>query len=223
MQFSGLLFVPLLTLTLPISHLNATVYFSIVSFIVGLIIVLILMKPDMKVTPKRDVASAGSIIGWSIAGIFMCYVARAIATVIERNVFNITISSENTEMLMKIMEYAPLFIIITAIIAPILEEIIFRKIIFGTLYGKTNFFIAATISALAFGFIHGEPLLILSYASIGFVLAFLYVKTKSILVPIIVHMSLNSISVIIQFMLGPEQLEKMQNRLEQMQTIFIGG
>lgn len=222
-QFSGLLFVPLLYFTLSISQQNAAVYWTIFSFIIGLAIVLLLMKPDMKMIQERNAASMGNVILWSVIGVFMAYFAQAIAVTIETSVFNIEQGSKNTEMIMDITRAAPIFMIIPAIIAPILEEIIFRKIIFGALYTRTNFFIAAALSALIFGIIHGEPQHILIYASMGFVFAFLYVKTKRIIVPIIVHMTLNSISVIVQFSLDPEDIERMQKQLEQMQMIFIGG
>src|SRR5699024_963270 len=105
-------------------------------------------------------------------------------------------NSENTQEIMGIARSLPLFMIIPAIIAPILEEIIFRKIIYGRLYKRTNFFIAAIITAYIFGIIHGEPEHILVYASMCLVFAFLYIKTDSILTPIIVHMGLNFFFVI---------------------------
>jgi membrane protease YdiL (CAAX protease family) len=60
---------------------------------------------------------------------------------------------------------------------------------------------------------------ILVYASIGYVFAFLYVKTKRIIVPIIVHMAMNTIVVIGQLSLDPEEIEQMQ---QQLQMIFAG-
>ena len=49
---------------------------------------------------------------------------------------------------MDITRTTPWFLIVISIIGPILEEIVFRKILFGTLYKKFNFFIAAIISSL---------------------------------------------------------------------------
>jgi len=152
----------------------------------------------------------------------MALIAQTIAGMIEIHILGIKTTSENTQILMDITRSIPIFMILTALIAPILEEIVFRKIIFGTLYKRTNFFIAGLISALIFGFVHGEPQHILIYASMGFVFAFLYVKTKRIIVPIIAHMAMNSLVVITQYSLTPEDIEKMQKQLEQMQ-IFIGG
>jgi len=54
----------------------------------------------------------------------------------------------------------------------------------------------------------------------GVVFAFLYVKTKRIIVPILVHMLMNTIVVMAQLLIDPELLEQMQ---EQAQFIFFGG
>ncbi|WP_106494741.1 CPBP family intramembrane glutamic endopeptidase [Lentibacillus sp. Marseille-P4043] len=223
MQFSGIIFAPLLYMTSPLSKSDAVVYWSIFSFIAGLVIVLLLMKPDMKAGSDRNATDIGNGVLWAIGGVFMAYFSQGLASLIETEFFGITIGSENTQMIMDITRATPLFIIIPALVAPILEEIIFRKIIFGGLYKKTNFFIAALLSAFIFAIIHGEPEHILIYGSMGFVFAFLYVKTKRIIVPIIVHMAMNSISVIVQLSLSPEDIEKMMQQYEQMQMIFIGG
>src|SRR5690625_5907308 len=106
----------------------------------------------------------------------MAWFDQTIATLIEIELFGIQAGSENTANIMEIARAAPLFIIIPALIAPILEEIIFRKIIFGGLYKSSNFFIASTLSALIFGFIHGDLEHILIYALIGYFFAFLSVK-----------------------------------------------
>lgn len=223
MQFSGILFAPLLFATLPISEFQAVIYWTIFSFTAGMIVILFIMKPYMQPSMTRDAAKPGTVVLWIISGVAMAYIARMIAGVIEVQLLGITQGSANTQMIMDITRQAPLFMVITAIVAPIVEEIVFRQIIFGSLYKKVNFFWAALISAFVFGIIHGEPEHILIYSSMGFVLAYLYVKTKRILVPIIVHMTLNSISVLIQLSLSPEDIEKMQQQLEQVQTILIGG
>ncbi|WP_249871600.1 CPBP family intramembrane glutamic endopeptidase [Oceanobacillus saliphilus] len=219
-QFSGLLGAPLLINLFPISPFDAVVYWTIFSFIAGLIVILIIMKPDMQMGSTRDASSLGSVILWSILGIFMALFAQGIAVTIEMELFGIDPGSENTQQIMDITRAAPLFMIIPAIIAPILEELIFRKIIFGSLYKRMNFFFAGLLSALIFGFIHGEPQHILIYASMGFVFAFLYVKTKRILVPIIVHAGMNTLVVLAQYSLSPEEI---QRQLDQLQMIFMGG
>nr|WP_155668526.1 type II CAAX endopeptidase family protein [Ornithinibacillus caprae] len=227
MQLSGVVFVGILSFATNISDEALSIYsiyWSIFSFIVGLIIVLMLMKPDMKMGQARNRENkTPEIVLWSILGLFMAYFAQGIAGFIETELLGFEMESENAEMIVGVIRAIPLFMIIPAIIAPILEEVIFRKIIFGTFYKRMNFFLAALLSAFIFGIIHGEPEHLLIYASVGFVFAFLYVKTKTILVPIIVHMTLNTISVLVQYNLDPEDLERMRKQLEQTQMILIGG
>lgn len=221
--FAAVIYAPILYKLFSLSNTEAVIYGTVLSFIIGLIIILFIMKPAMKLERNEEgVPSTGMLIFWSITGVFMALAAQTIAASIETNLFGIEAGSENTSMIMDIARNTPIFMVIPMFFAPILEEIVFRKIIFGSLYKRMNFFFAALLSALVFGIIHQEPLHILIYASMGFIFAYLYVKTKRILVPIFVHMGMNSITVLLQYSLTPEDLERMQEELEQMQTI-IGG
>ncbi len=53
--------------------------------------------------------------------------------------------------------------------------------------------------------IHLDFLHILVYTAMGFVFAFLYVQTKRIIVPIIVHAGMNTLVVVAQLTLDPEK------------------
>jgi membrane protease YdiL (CAAX protease family) len=221
MQLSSVLVLPIAKVydldRTAVMHL--AINWSIYSFIIGLIIVLFLMKPDMNLQRRSSAAPIPQSVSWAIAGVFMAFASQTIAGLIETYLLGITQGSQNTADIMNITITAPLFMIIPMVIAPILEEIIFRKIIFGALYKRFNFFVAALLSAFVFGIIHGEPQHILIYAGMGFVFAFLYVKTKRIIVPIIVHMAMNSITVLALY-LSPEDLEQ---QLREMQMIIFGG
>ncbi|WP_040983888.1 CPBP family intramembrane glutamic endopeptidase [Oceanobacillus jeddahense] len=220
MQFSALLAVPLLVFGFNADPVLASVYWSVFSFTIGLVIVLLLLKPDMQVRAHSDAVGVGGIIVWSVLGIFMALLSQGLAATIEMEVFGIDPGSENTQGIMNMARAVPIFVILPAILAPILEEIIFRKIIFGSLYKKMNFFFAAIISALIFAVIHWDFLHILVYTAMGFVFAFLYVQTKRIIVPIIVHAGMNTLVVLAQFSLDPEEIQK---RLDELQLIFFGG
>ncbi|MGX4670583.1 CPBP family intramembrane glutamic endopeptidase [Cerasibacillus sp. JNUCC 74] len=215
MQFSGVVFAPILYKLFPITKVEAVSYWSIISFILGVIIVLLLMKPDIKEgLHQRDRFSKTQLILWTILGVFMAFFAQFLANFIQIMVFGIKPGSENTQAIMNITRATPLFMIIPIFAAPILEEIIFRKIIFGTLYKRTNFLIAAILSAVIFGFIHREPQHILVYASMGLVFAYLYVETKRIIVPIIAHMAMNAFVVISQYNMDPAEIERQLNKLQ---------
>lgn len=215
--------VPIISGLFGISDVNTVIYLSIFSFIIALAVVLWLMKPDMQTKLSSGIHNIGEIVLWSVVGVFMALIAQGLATFVELYLFKSIPGSENTQEIMGITRTLPLFMIIPAIVAPILEEIIFRKIIFGSLYKRMNFFLAALLSALVFGIIHGEPEHILVYASMGLVFAFLYVKTNSILTPIMVHIGMNSYAVIGQFNLDPEDFRRMQEQFENLQVILIGG
>ena len=57
-------------------------------------------------------------------------------------------------MLANIAKISPIIIVSIVIFAPLLEEIIFRRVLFGGLYSKTNFWIAALVSAVVFAVVH---------------------------------------------------------------------
>jgi uncharacterized protein len=195
---------------------------SFYSFSFGLLVIIYLLRKDIKGRHHAEGrVSRGAAVGWAIIGVFLAFFAQMVAGLIEVNVFNIDPGSENTKELVNIAKATPLFIVVGGLLAPILEEIIFRMIIFGSLFKRTNnFFLAAIISSLIFAVIHFDFTHILIYTAMGFTFAFLYVKTKRILVPIIAHAAMNSIVFIINIFVDMEELEK---QLEQAQAIFIGG
>ncbi|WP_164219697.1 type II CAAX endopeptidase family protein [Virgibacillus sp. YIM 98842] len=219
MQYSALLIVPFTDL-IPLNEADILVYWTIFSFSLALVIVLLLMRPDMKMGSARDASSAGQIILWSFLGLFMAYFGQGLAAMIEMELLGIDPGSENTQAIMDIARYSPIFMIVPAIIGPILEELIFRKIIFGEFYKRMNFIFSALLSSFIFAIVHNDPQHLLIYTTMGFVFAFLYVKTKRIMVPIIVHAAMNSLVVLVQYNIDPEEIERM---LEELQFIFIGG
>ncbi|KAA0543387.1 CPBP family intramembrane metalloprotease [Bacillus sp. BGMRC 2118] len=221
MQFSTILGVPLFY------HLGiqpkevALAYWLIFSFLLALIIVLVLMRKDMLPDQLRDDRSPLPIaLLWSVFGVFLALVAQSIAGILENKLFGIEPGSENTEFLVEIATVTPLFIIVTSIIGPILEEVIFRKILFGSLYKRFNFIIAAIISSIIFAIVHMDFTHILIYTAMGFTFAYLYVKTKRIIVPIIAHVSMNTFVVLVQLVFK-DDIERYQQQVETMQFIFF--
>lgn len=200
--------------------LNGYAYWSIFAFVATLFIILWLLRKERPSNEDRlesePKASIGISIAWAIGGIFIALFAQNIAALIEQAI-GVTAGSENTHFIMQMIKTIPLFVILTSIIGPILEELVFRKIIFGTLYQKFNFFISALVSSLIFGLAHRELSHILLYSAIGFTFAFLYVRTKRILVPIFAHVMMNTLVVVVQL-----KYEEIIKTIDQAQS-FIGG
>ncbi|WP_226586038.1 CPBP family intramembrane glutamic endopeptidase [Halobacillus litoralis] len=219
-QVSAIVFAPLL-MNMGMTRFDAIAVWSVFSFTIATILILFFLKPDMKEENARsDKAGPGKVVLWSIAGVFLALFAQFIAATIEKELLGIPPGSENTMGLMEIAREAPLFILLPVLFAPITEEVIFRKIIFGSIYKKTNFLVAVLVSALVFGAFHFDFKHMLVYFSMGVVFAFLYVKTKRIITPIVAHMAMNSFVVVSQYFVSEEDIRRMQ---EQMETIFIGG
>lgn len=222
MQLSGAVFAPLLyklleTMDVENPALIASGWWVFLSMgIATLITLLIIRKDNTYLKPlKGKSTSTLQTIGWGIAGFFLVFVGQGIAASIELR-FGVDPGSENTTQFIEIAHAVPLAIFSIVIFAPILEELIFRRIIFGTLLPKTNFFVAASVSAIVFGIIHFDFTHILLYAVSGFIFAFIYYKTKRIIASIISHMLLNGFVVLVQF-----YGEDIQNFFEQYSNIIV--
>jgi membrane protease YdiL (CAAX protease family) len=220
MHFSSILGIPLLYELGVGPKEVAVAYWLIISFFTALVITLILLRKDMELSYRHEDRSPVPIaILWAFIGVFLALFAQGLAATIENKLFGIEYGSQNTEFLVEIAKVTPIFIIVTSIIGPILEEIIFRKILFGTLHKRFNFFIAALLSSVIFAIVHMDFMHLLIYTAMGFTFAFLYVKTKRIIVPIITHVVMNTFVVLIQFVFKDE-LEKYQEEIESTQSFI---
>lgn len=221
-QLSGYAFGYDLLLAAGVPKEHALAIWSVISFTIGLFIILVLLLPDIRERHQyNDRISRTSAAWWSIGGVFLAFFAQVIAAQIEM-LLGIKMGSENTEVLVQIAKTTPVFILVTSIVGPILEEIIFRQIIFGSLYKKINFWLSAIISSLIFAALHIDFTHIIIYTAMGLAFSFLYVKTKRILVPIIAHVSMNTFVVVIRVVFV-DDINKLQQQYEQIQSSFIGG
>ena len=92
-----------------------------------------------------------------------------------------------------VMDYKISAFLMICIFAPIFEEILFRGIILkGMLNYKVNPIIAIIISALIFGIAHMNPWQFIGAGILGGVFGYVYYRTKSLLILIILH-ALNNI------------------------------
>lgn len=104
---------------------------------------------------------------------------------------------ENTvDTLIKDSNIIVIFLVV-GIIGPVMEELVFRKFIIDRIrpYGEI---LAVLFSGITFGMFHGNFYQLFYSAAIGIVLAFVYIRTKNILFPILLHCAFNTVSVIAQ-------------------------
>ena len=123
---------------------------------------------------------------WFIGLMIMCVSNVVISLITNLN------TSSNEESVQTLVTATPYLMLFTAgLIAPIVEELTFRK---GTSKIFKNKWVYATASGLIFGLLHVigsgniiEYLYIIPYGSLGFFFALTYYDTKSIYPSIIMH------------------------------------
>ena len=80
------------------------------------------------------------------------------------------------------------------IIAPILEEILFRGLIAKALSRNLHYWLAIILSSLIFGYVHGTIISFIYATVLGMFMCWLFFKTGSLLSSILFHMGFNSLS-----------------------------
>ncbi len=121
-------------------------------------------------------------------------------------VLDFELSSQNQASLEMLMDGRTFDLIALAIfagiLAPIAEEIVFRKGVYGLIHKKFGNLVAIIGSGLLFGLIHvtGELTNVISlapYFGLGIILGFIYYySSKMIFIPIAVHGALNIFSIL---------------------------
>lgn len=185
-------------------------WWSFIFGIFSLIIIALLVTRDKNFFRIFDGerATTTQAIGWGILGFFMVFVGQIVGSYIEM-ILGIEAGSENTASLVEIAKLSPIMIVVIAIIGPILEEFVFRRVIFGSFFQVWGFWLSAIVSAIVFAAIHFDFTHILLYTICGLIFAFLYYKTKRLLTSIVAHVLLNSFVSIINL-----NAEKIQQYLD---------
>jgi membrane protease YdiL (CAAX protease family) len=86
-----------------------------------------------------------------------------------------------------------IFIFCGGVVVPVIEELIFRGVIYKGLRAKMPAVIAVSVTSLLFAVVHVEPWSFLPIFIMSFLLCYSLEKTKSIAVPIVIH-SINNLA-----------------------------
>jgi hypothetical protein len=126
-----------------------------------------------------------------------------IAMVMIYDLFGITGTSENQEMILNSLQSSTgIFMILTVmLLAPFVEEILFRKLLYGVVEEKFRLkpIIAVLISAIIFSALHAVDIFFFQYITMALVLCGTYALSKNnIFVPMGIHF-LNNSTVIFYF------------------------
>lgn len=129
---------------------------------------------------------------WIILGLVLVFLVQLFGNWVNIALLHQVPISKNTSQLLAIYHHYPIYVLLVLILAPFIEELIFRKVLFANLSMLIKPAWAALISSLGFMIIHGDGNYV-TYFLLGVVLCWLYQKTKILTVPIIVHLLMNVI------------------------------
>lgn len=85
------------------------------------------------------------------------------------------------------------FILVGVIFAPLVEELFFRGFLFQGFRQQYGWVKGGLLSSVIFGAAHLDPAAFLPTAVLGFLLAYMYHRTNSVWVPIILHVLVNAL------------------------------
>jgi len=187
--------------------------FMLFVYLSSVLIVIALAKPLFK---SEQNVSWSKMLQYIVINIFLLFIINAIIGRLIEVLFSLS-TSENQQAIYNmlslsnygenvefIIPYIPYIAFITLVIlAPILEEVIFRGVVFRWMRQSYSFIISSLVSGMLFGFIHVMDSLltgnyldlvyILLYGIMGVVFSKMYEETGSIYGPIILHACYNAI------------------------------
>lgn len=105
-------------------------------------------------------------------------------------------SEETTFSMWYLVGFAEALLMI-GVLAPLVEEFIFRGVLHSWLGQKIPAFLAITTTGFLFGLAHQQPLLIISNIVLGFVLSTTYHYSKSLWVSMLIHFVNNGIVIVL--------------------------
>lgn len=88
------------------------------------------------------------------------------------------------------------FSVLAIALAPFVEELVFRGLLFNALLRYAPAWAAALLSGIAFGFSHGSPSAAAPLAASGVVLAYVYYRSGSLAASMLTHALFNTVNVI---------------------------
>lgn len=187
LQLSGILGIP--------EGINPT-KFTILKFGIATFLIIAVLNNDLIGKSKYKETIKKSLI-WAVGGVLIAGIGQyIIESLIDTGV------SQNTTDILDRIKVVPMTILLSSLFAPVMEELIFRKIIFRTIQKKAGFMTGALVSSVLFGLIHFDITHLLTYVTVGFIFSFIYARTNRLFVPIVSHVSMNSLIVAFSFLGG---------------------
>lgn len=132
-------------------------------------------------------------VKWIVLSWISFLVIEVILGLLNQVIYHVS-STSNNEIISQLMTTNHLTMILMGITAvffsPILEELVFRGFLIGAFFNKSSRILPVIVSGVLFSTMHMEDLNVISfvtYALLGMILAYLYIRTDNIKVSIGLH------------------------------------
>lgn len=185
-------------------------------FAVPIGIAIIMRVPASHPQPRR--MSIGSFMMFFIMSVSIGYIGNIIGNLINTAIGQlIEIPSFNPVELLISRSSILLRVLVVVISAPLIEELIFRKLIIDRvrIYGEG---IAVLLSGLMFGLFHGNLYQFFYAFGLGSLFAYIYIKTGRLRYPVLLHMLINFMSGVLLPLISGKILDGSLQRLDPSDT-----
>ncbi|MED3183322.1 type II CAAX endopeptidase family protein [Bacillus thuringiensis] len=174
------------------------IHWELIGFSLTLIIFFLIYRKELMNDTKLSIKLSRSSFVWILVGIILVFLGQIIGSMLDKSIFQLTTQSANTSNTVDAAAISPIALISIVLLAPLVEEFVFRYAAINILTQKFKQTWSILISSLFFSIMHFDFPFIFGYFLIGLVLSLVYVRTNRLLVSFVVHASMNLIVVILQ-------------------------
>lgn len=174
------------------SFVDVTPYMdSIISGVLCILIMLYIYKKSIYAHPSVVIESTGTIVKTIIVGfIIVLFFTSAVFSFAELMKWSEGSAWDTVQDVPFALKFAYL-----VLLGPIVEELVFRRGLYGSIRSSNNFWFAAIISSVLFGLVHGININTISMFGFGMILCLVYERTGTIAANTIFHMINNFLAI----------------------------
>lgn len=190
---------------------GSTILSFAILFLVGYPVMYLLVKRVPKTEIPKKKLGIGMMIVTVLVSYFIMITCNILGLIINAQIGKATGKGLMNPIVDVIGSMNPIVqVLVVMIAAPIVEELVFRKLIVDRVY-KYGEVLAAITSGLMFGLFHGNFQQFIYAFGGGVFFAFIYIRTGKIIYTMICHVVINTIGSIPTFLMGDLDVAQIQN------------
>ncbi|MBQ3547177.1 MAG: CPBP family intramembrane metalloprotease [Clostridia bacterium] len=192
-------------------------------YVFALPVFALIMREIPSKKPNENKIGVGKMVVYFMISYCILYAGNIIGTVLSLLFSGGKAQNQIAEIA---MDTNPLKVVVMVILAPLFEELIFRKLMLDRI-GKYGEKTAIILSAFAFGLLHQNLFQFLYAFGVGLIFGYVYMRTGKIRYSVILHTIINFMgSVIAPFMMSLFDIQKLANldpntQIDGMMPIFL--